>query len=71
MRSATTATTASLRSLALRRNRASLRAQEGSGKQLPARVRVPPGPAASDPELSARSALGWGEPVLLPLDTHL
>lgn len=57
MRSARTATSTSLRSLALRRNRASLWAQEGSSQQLLAKVGIPLGPTSPDPKSSAHSAL--------------
>lgn len=70
--SARKATSTSPRSLALRRNRASLRAQEGSGQKLLARVGILLGPTSSDPKLPVCSALRWWEnPCLFLLDTHL
>lgn len=54
---ARTATSASLRTLALCRNRASLWAQKGSGQQLLARVGIPLGPTLSDPKPHVHSVL--------------
>lgn len=66
MWSARTATSMPLRSLALRRDRASLRAQEGSSQQLLARVGMWLGPTSPDPKLSAQCPAMVGKALPFP-----